>query len=94
MNNVLLACTYVRIIYIIINPLQFLSQRFKVVKKKDIRQVSYFLYNVQKGKNKWACLGIEPRTSCTRSRNHTTRPTSHLIILTISLQFTRTLLHL
>ena len=27
-------------------------------------------------KKLWACLGIEPRTSCTQSRNHTTRPTS------------------
>eukprot|EP01053_Blabericola_migrator_P012489 Blabericola_migrator_1__12488@NODE_78_length_15130_cov_126_174401_g70_i0_p13_GENE_NODE_78_length_15130_cov_126_174401_g70_i0NODE_78_length_15130_cov_126_174401_g70_i0_p13_ORF_typecomplete_len101_score0_43TLV_coat/PF00429_19/0_0089_NODE_78_length_15130_cov_126_174401_g70_i028843186 len=32
-------------------------------------------------KSKRAVLGIEPRTSCTQSKNHTTRPNSHSLWL-------------
>ena len=31
-------------------------------------------YVVKKSKNLWSDRGIEPRTSCTQSRNHASRP--------------------
>ena len=39
----------------------------------------------KKEKNIWACLGFEPGTSRTLSKNHTPRPTSHLEMVRIYL---------
>ncbi len=45
------------------------------------------LFEQNECKKAWACLGVEPRTSCTRNKNHTTRLTGRSDSLIFSTLF-------